>query len=303
MWFVNNILAGGGYWGGGPATWGVAATGADWLLAGANRFTGHTLGVSTIPFVGGFFGNIGFGGFDMSGLSAGWPWGSTVGYNYGMDWFFQPSYSPWIDPRSNPWNNPWNHHPGGIPATPPVQGRYPQPGYNYPPPPPSSGRYDFSQLSWKNHGGDSAVFERALKFVEKQEGGFANDPDDRGGPTMAGVTQGAYDSWRRKKGRPTRSVAQSTPQERQQLYYEDYYLASGAHEMPEPWALVMFDTAVNMGVGGAKELYRQSGGNMERFFELREQKYRRLAQAPGQGKFLRGWLNRLSDLEQIVKTG
>ncbi len=164
-------------------------------------------------------------------------------------------------------------------------------------------QYDFSQISHSNHGGDPAVFQRAMKFVGKWEGGLANDPDDRGGRTMAGVTQGTYNAWRRQKGLPQQDVASSTPQERQQLYYENYYVASGAHRMSEPWALAMFDTAVNMGVGRAKELYAQSGGNMERFFELRERKYRQFAGVGNQGKFLNGWLNRLNDLERTVMMG
>ena len=37
-----------------------------------------------------------------------------------------------------------------------------------------------------------ANLEKALKNCLKWEGGFANDPDDTGGPTMRGVTIATY---------------------------------------------------------------------------------------------------------------
>lgn len=39
-------------------------------------------------------------------------------------------------------------------------------------------------------------FTRAITFILKWEGGFSDDPDDRGGRTNKGVTQKVYDTWR-----------------------------------------------------------------------------------------------------------
>lgn len=51
-----------------------------------------------------------------------------------------------------------------------------------------------------------ANLETALKKVLGWEGGFANDPDDSGGPTMKGVTIATYKEYCRRKGRPVPTV-------------------------------------------------------------------------------------------------
>ena len=51
-----------------------------------------------------------------------------------------------------------------------------------------------------------ARLEPALQKVLGWEGGFANDPDDSGGPTMKGVTIATYKEYCRRKGRPVPTV-------------------------------------------------------------------------------------------------
>jgi hypothetical protein len=157
---------------------------------------------------------------------------------------------------------------------------------------PGNGRNDLP-------GGD-AGFERALRKTLKYEGGLSNDPDDRGGLTNKGITQGEFSSWLRKNGRSPRSVATITNEEMKQIYYQDYWKASGADQLPGNLGMAVFDTAVNMGVGTAKKMLRESGGDINRFLQLREQRYYRIASHGNNRKFLHGWLNRLNDLRQAV---
>lgn len=51
-----------------------------------------------------------------------------------------------------------------------------------------------------------ANLEKALKKCLKWEGGFANDPDDTGGPTMRGVTIATYREYCRRVGKPVPTV-------------------------------------------------------------------------------------------------
>jgi lysozyme family protein len=49
-------------------------------------------------------------------------------------------------------------------------------------------------------------FESALAFVLEAEGGYTNDPDDHGGKTDLGITQGEYTQWLKDNALPFRRV-------------------------------------------------------------------------------------------------
>ncbi|GEM_PF-650377 len=156
----------------------------------------------------------------------------------------------------------------------------------------------------------SASFEEAYAFVRRWEGGYVHDPDDPGGATNMGITQGTYDAWRREKGLPPQDVRALTPEEARAIYLERYWASSGAATIPSPaLAMIHFDTAVNMGVGRAREFLQriQEGGRsspremVEAYLDLRLNRYLEIAdQYPSQRKFLAGWLNRLRDLAEAA---
>ena len=138
-------------------------------------------------------------------------------------------------------------------------------------------------------------FEKMLKFVLQEEGGYVNDPHDRGGETNKGITHTTYDSYRKSKGLPTRSVKNITDDEVRDIYYNNYYKASGADKLSNPQlSLYVFDTAVNMGVSRAKEFLNKSNGNAEMFQKLRLAKYEEFAKVPDQKQYLKTWTNRIN---------
>jgi hypothetical protein len=157
---------------------------------------------------------------------------------------------------------------------------------------------------------DLMRFEKAYSFVRRWEGGYVHNPNDRGGPTNMGITQGTYDAWRREKGLPPQDVRALTPEEARAIYLERYWVSSGAATIPSPaLAMIHFDTAVNMGMGRAREFLRraQEGGRSsprelaEAYLDLRLNYYLDLCQNdPTQLEFLRGWLNRLRDLAEAA---
>lgn len=140
-----------------------------------------------------------------------------------------------------------------------------------------------------------ADFQQAVAFVLAQEGGYVNDPADPGGETKYGITKRSY---------PYLDIATLTREQAIGLYYVDYWEASGAPGLPMPLALVVFDTAVNVGVSRAQDWLAQSGGNIDRYLALRETYYRDLAasQPSRFAKFLAGWLARIANLRSRVAT-
>lgn len=142
------------------------------------------------------------------------------------------------------------------------------------------------------------LFKRALGFVLKWEGGYVNNPSDKGGATNMGITQYTYDSWLKSLGLASRDVRHITRNEVEQIYYKNYWRKAGCHNMSPKFALLAFDTAVNMGLARVKQFLRVAEWKYpEKFIEAREAKYREFANYGNQKIFLNGWLNRLNDLK------
>ncbi len=147
-------------------------------------------------------------------------------------------------------------------------------------------------------------FEKMLKFVLQNEGGYVNDPNDLGGETNKGITHNTYNSYRRSKGLPTRSVKYITDDEVRDIYYNNYFKASGADKIENlQLASYVFDTAVNMGVARAKSFLAQSNGNPTTFEQLRRAKYNEFAKLnPSQQRYLQGWNNRVTAVKNFAES-
>lgn len=147
-------------------------------------------------------------------------------------------------------------------------------------------------------------YPNMLKFVLAREGGYVNDKDDPGGETNKGITHTTYNSYRRSKGLPTRSVKYITTEELEDIYYHNYYKASGADKIENPQlALYVFDTAILHGVSDAKQMLKKSGGDLDKFEQLRREHYYKVVEEkPAKKKFLQGWLNRVDHLKDFATT-
>ena len=138
-------------------------------------------------------------------------------------------------------------------------------------------------------------FVGALDWLWEAEGSALVADDNGAGRARYGITERSHpDAWR--DGDVSREEAE-------RIYREEYWDAIGADDLPPDVALVAFDAAVNGGVGHARELLAQSGGDVRRMLELRRQHYRRLAdQNPGRyGDDLNGWLNRLDNVANAAE--
>ena len=150
---------------------------------------------------------------------------------------------------------------------------------------------------------NNELFNQVLHFVLNQEGGFVNDPADKGGATNKGITQGTYDAYRKGHKLPFQTVKNITDAEVANIYYNNYWLKAGCDKMTPVFAVISFDTAVNMGVGRVKEFMQVAKyKSTDKFLLARIGKYVEFAQNGNQKKFLLGWLNRVFKLIDFTKT-
>lgn len=147
------------------------------------------------------------------------------------------------------------------------------------------------------------LFEKALSFVLRWEGGYVCHPNDLGGATNKGITQNTYNEWLRSKGLDKKDVRGLTEDEAKQIYYENYWLKAKCNQMSPKFAVLAFDTAVNMGISRVNEFMCAARWLYpDKFIKAREEKYRQFAKVKGQEVFLKGWLNRLNALKDFIKT-
>jgi lysozyme family protein len=134
-------------------------------------------------------------------------------------------------------------------------------------------------------------FKRSIEFTLRWEGHYSNDPDDPGGETKYGIS---------KRAHPECDIKNLSEQEAIQIYISDYWLASGCDNISYPMNLVVFDSAVNCGTGTAKGWLRKSTTSKD-ILNLRKEYYLGLVKKkPALKKFLKGWLNRIADLEKLI---
>lgn len=167
---------------------------------------------------------------------------------------------------------------------------------------------------------------KLIPHILKWEGGWSNDPADKGGPTMKGVTLAVYSAYRAKKGKkvPTQRDLKNITQEEwndilKAMYWDrwkadqiksqsianllvDWVWTSGIYGIKFPQRLLNLK---DDGIVGPKTLdsinnYPNQKELFQRLWKRREQHFRSIAAAtPSNKKFLKGWLNRLNDLKWI----
>lgn len=147
----------------------------------------------------------------------------------------------------------------------------------------------------------SDMFKQALQFVLKWEGGYVNNPKDLGGATNKGITQNTYNTWRKSQGLDVVDIRSIADFEVEQIYYNNYWLKAGCNNMTDKFAVICFDTAVNMGVSRVSEFLQAAEYKYPaKFLLARIRKYNEFAKVASQRGFLHGWLNRVFDLQEFI---
>jgi lysozyme family protein len=105
---------------------------------------------------------------------------------------------------------------------------------------------------------NSPGFENALNYILDVEGGYTDYNPSTGDPrTNLGIIQSEYDRYRSSKNMSKQSVSNITLDEAKEIYFKDYWSTINAEtiyqNLPKT-AIVLFDFAVNSGIGGASSL-------------------------------------------------
>jgi lysozyme family protein len=106
----------------------------------------------------------------------------------------------------------------------------------------------------------SERFQICLRETLFWEGGYSNHPKDPGGPTMCGILQPEYDSWRGANNLPSRPVRQSDEFERDRIYFEQYWQPIRGDDLPKGLDLELFDFGVLSGPGTAIRTLQKTVG-------------------------------------------
>lgn len=109
----------------------------------------------------------------------------------------------------------------------------------------------------------SDFFPAALAYLLHDEGGFVDNPYDKGGPTKYGITMATLARWRRQPV-SVDDVRSLTPADATQIYYTWYWKPLGCDKLTQPSIPTMIlNAGVLFGVGvsavAAQKAARQAG--------------------------------------------
>lgn len=135
---------------------------------------------------------------------------------------------------------------------------------------------------------DSENWQRSIEFVLKQEGGYANSPNDPGGETNFGIS---------KRSHPNVDIKNLTVEQAKEIYRVEYWQGCGADKMDWPLCVAHFDFAVNAGVGTANRILAEASNDVARYVELRLNYYKSLTLW---NVFGPSWLRRTSNLCDLI---
>lgn len=101
-------------------------------------------------------------------------------------------------------------------------------------------------------------FSEVVSVVLGFEGGYSNNPNDKGGATNLGITAGTLASAYKDGLVKHNDVKKLTRAEAVTIYRVRYWDACKCDKMPAPLDGLMFDMAVNHGCGGAGKILQRT---------------------------------------------
>ncbi len=162
-------------------------------------------------------------------------------------------------------------------------------------------------------------FNASLQNMLKSEGLWSDHPNDPGGATMKGVTLETYRRYKMNQHITKDQLRGITDEEVADIYKVGYWDKCRCYDLPSGVDYLVFDMAVNAGVGRSSKLLQESVGVaadgvigpitigatkamdsievIDKFSTARADFYRSL---PTFGTFGNGWLNRVEHSKALA---
>lgn len=168
-------------------------------------------------------------------------------------------------------------------------------------------------------------FDLFIREVLAVEGGYVNDPDDRGGATNRGITFSVYETYYQEVHGVSSTEMDHinlSRKEAEEIYKHYYWDVVAGDELPEGVDMLVADMAVNSGVSTAAKMIQKVvhaeqdgligpktiakinavGTNIliHKVFLARRESYFNIASIRNNQKFYKGWINRLNHIYDIA---
>jgi lysozyme family protein len=167
-----------------------------------------------------------------------------------------------------------------------------------------------------------------LFYILEKEGGYSNNPSDKGGATNHGITQRVYNKYLTDCQLPLRSVEEIDMHEVSNIYQKEYWDKCKCSNIPIPLDIVVLDAAVQHGTSRASKWLQQCVGEVvdgiigdktlyalhtyvvakrlqeiiNKYLSLRTSFYSQIIKNdPTQKVFEKGWKNRMDSLVAYIK--
>ncbi len=131
-------------------------------------------------------------------------------------------------------------------------------------------------------------WSRAIQFVLDREGAYINHPEDPGGETNFGISKRAYSDL---------DIKALTKEQAIDIYRRDYWQKASCDRLGSPLDIVVFDSAVNCGIGRAT-LWLSVTHDWRDYLFMRMAHYASLATAK---PFMVGWTRRVVELWRLAR--
>jgi hypothetical protein len=153
-----------------------------------------------------------------------------------------------------------------------------------------------SAITFEPSSGKTLDFNKAFELVVGSEGGYSTDKTDKGNWTGGQVGLGEFKGTKygvSAASYPNLDIKNLTLEQAKEIYRQNYWDALDLEGMNPAAAYVLFDAAINSGVGGAKSMM-EGAYTVQDYIANRVALYNRLAASdPNHANQLNGWMNRI----------